>query len=72
MPRPGLLHHARAEHDGFVTRRYALLERFDEIAVATWDQRLGQLDDRHFHAERIVYRGHLEADDAPPTPAGAQ
>ena len=63
--RPGFhLHDARAEHDGFVARRDPLLERLHEIAIAARDQRLRELDDRHLHAERVVHRRHLEADDA--------
>src|SRR5690606_28867087 len=55
---------ARAEHDRLVPLREALLERPDEIAVAARNQSLRQLDDRYAHAERVVYRRHLEADDA--------
>ena len=48
----------------FVSARDPFLERLDEVAIATWHQTLGELDDADLDTERLVNGRHLEADDA--------
>ena len=53
----------RAEVDRLVARRDALVQRLDEVGVASGDQLIHELDHRHLGAERVVDGGHLQADD---------
>ncbi len=52
------------QHDRRIPVGNALLQRPDEIAIATGHQRLGQLDNGNVDAERVVNGRHLEPDDA--------
>ena len=53
------------EINGLVVFLYAPMQRFDEIRVRTGNQLIHPFHHAHPAAERIVYRGHFQADDAP-------
>ena len=52
------------QQDGLVARLDYLGQRTHEILVATRDQAVHELDHGNLGTERVVDRGHLEADDA--------
>ena len=52
------------EQDLLVALFHALGERPDQVAVAAGDELVGQFDHGDLGAQRVVDRGHLQADDA--------
>ena len=64
--RPRLdLRDLRLEQDLLVALLDAARERLHDVGIGAGNEAVHELDDRHFAAERVVHRRHLEPDDAP-------